>query len=239
MKKISQVFFLAFIVFQKAAIAQKLSPEETVDQYCMDRTVDHVFFAPDDSEIYKSIIRGLIQMTEAQGKIRMAAFRLTDKDICQDLIAAHARGVSVEAVFDPGAVTTAFYSGVFLLCKAGIPVYQYIPVGLTPASSRSLLPGGRASYLSIMHQKTMIFENTCKGKNFVVFGSLNFTTAGFYGNEEAVQVRNKPELITAFLDHFELLKKRSYVVSLPKVVEQSTLRMPFVFLRMIQRFAKK
>jgi phosphatidylserine/phosphatidylglycerophosphate/cardiolipin synthase-like enzyme len=196
----------------------KLTPEETIQQYCMpdDGVIDLVLFAPDEGRIYKSILRGLIQATAPEGTIKVAAFRFTEKEIAADLIEAHNRGVSVEIVFDPGAVTATFYSLAFTLSEAGIAVFQYQPVGLTPVSQRNGEDGEvvqRIAYPTIMHQKTMIFKNTCGGKNIVAFGSLNFTTAGCYGNEEAVQVRNKPEVINAFAAHFEKLKKRSYLIT--------------------------
>lgn len=196
----------------------KVTPEETIQHYCMpeDGIIDIVLFAPDEGRVYKNILRGLIQGTESEGSIKVAAFRFTEKEIAADLIEAHNRGVSVEIVFDPGAVTSTFYSLAFTLSEAGIAVFQYQPVGLTPMSQRDGQDSDivqRIAYPTIMHQKTMVFKNTCGGKNIVAFGSLNFTTAGCYGNEEAVQVRNKPEVVNAFAAHFEKLKKRSYLIT--------------------------
>lgn|GEM_PF-3426080 len=206
---------------QGAAVAKKPSADsaasiqEALQRYCNSREIDLIFFAPDQGRVYKTLIRGLIQTTSPQGSIQIAAFRFTDKDLKNDLIEAHGRGVSVEIVFDPGAMTSAYYSLALSLCEAGVAVYQYIPVGLIAPSQRSeeFLDTQRISYQAIMHHKTMLFRDTCGGgKDIVVFGSLNFTTAGFYGNEELVQVRNKPELVTAIANHFEKLKSRSYSV---------------------------
>lgn len=239
MKKSIFLLPLVFVSIVCGNAEQKLNPQEIVCKYCVESTVDHIFFAPEDGAIYKGLIRGLIQMAGPESKIYVAAFRFTDKDICNDLIIAHQRGVAIEAVFDPGAVTAAFYSGVFSLCEAGIPVYQYIPVSLKPAALRTRT-FSKGAYPTIMHQKTVIFENTFGRRNFVVFGSLNFTTAGFYGNEEAVQVRNSPQVIAAFLEHFELLKKRSYIVSLAKTAEQPTLTgIPYIILNVFRRITKK
>ncbi len=202
------------------------TPEEIVQKYCATSDIDLIFFAPDSGKIYKQIIQGLIRATDVTGSIKVAAFRFTEKDVTQDLIDAHKRGVPIEMVFDHGAVIATMASSVFTFCQAGIPVYQHIPVNLIPPSARSqehmqeeegLV---RGSYPTIMHQKTMIFTNTCGGKNIVVFGSLNFTTAGFYGNEEAAQVRNKPELVRAFSEHFEKLKIRCCSLDLHKAMTQ-------------------
>ncbi len=194
----------------------KPTPEETVQQYCMPANgdIDVVLFAPDDGRTYKNILRGLIRATAPEGMIKVAAFRFTEKDLAADLIDAHHRGVSIEIVFDPGAVTSTFYSLAFTLSDAGIAVFQYQPVGLTPVSQRNGEEYEmRIAYPTIMHQKTMIFFNTLGGQNIVAYGSFNFTTAACYGNEEAVQVRNKPEVVTAFANHFEKLKKRSYLIT--------------------------
>ena len=205
----------------------KPTPQETMQQYCMpgDGIIDVVLFAPDEGRIYKNILRGLIQGTASEGSIKVAAFRFTEKEIAADLMEAHNRGVSVEIVFDPGAVTSTFYSLAFTLSEAGISVYQYQPVGLTPVSQRNGEEYEmRIAYPTIMHQKTMVFKNTCGGKNIVAFGSLNFTTAGCYGNEEAVQVRNKPEIVQAFAEHFEKLKKRSYLITPYRVLDMVSMR---------------
>lgn len=213
----------------------KPTPEETVQHYCMpdDGVIDVVLFAPDEGRIYKNILRGLIRATASEGSIKVAAFRFTEKEIAADLIDAHNRGVSVEIVFDPGAVTSTFYSLAFTLSEAGIAVFQYQPIGLTPMFQRDGQEGDvvqRIAYPTIMHQKTMIFFNTLGGKNIVAYGSFNFTTAACYGNEEAVQVRNKPEVVDAFAVHFEKLKKRSYLIT-PYRLSQ------FVSVRNLKRMA--
>ncbi len=221
-------------------IIPKPTPEETIQYYCTpkDDIIDIVLFAPDEGRIYKNILRGLIQATSSKGSIKVAAFRFTEKEIAADLMEAHNRGVSVEIVFDPGAVTSTFYSLAFTLSEAGIAVFQYQPVGLTPVSQRNGEEYEmRIAYPTIMHQKTMIFKNTCGGKNIVAFGSLNFTTAGCYGNEEAVQVRNKPEIVDAFAAHFEKLKKRSYLITPYRLSYMVSMRhIKQIALQMMRRF---
>lgn len=236
MKK-SLLILLCCVVLLQAKKEDKITihkptPKETIQQHCMpnDGVIDVVLFAPDEGRAYKNILRGLIQATSSEGSISVAAFRFTEKEIAADLIEAHNRGVLVEIVFDPGAVTSTFYSLAFALSEAGIAVFQYQPVGLTPVSQRNGDNGDnsevvqRITYPTIMHQKTMIFKNTCGGKNIVAFGSLNFTTAGCYGNEEAVQVRNKPEVVDAFATHFEKLKKRSYLITPYRVFDMVSMR---------------
>ena len=194
-----------------------------LEEYCGVPNIDIILFAPDNGRLYKMLIRGLIQTTSSDGSIQVAAFRFTDKEVKSDLIDAHNRGVKVEIVFDPGAMTSTFYSLAFSLCESGIAVYQYIPVGLIPLSQR-INELQRISYQAIMHHKTMLFKKTFGGKDIVVFGSLNFTTAGFYGNEELVQVRNKSEIVAAISEHFEKLKTRSYKVETYRLIKPEILR---------------
>jgi phosphatidylserine/phosphatidylglycerophosphate/cardiolipin synthase-like enzyme len=218
----------------------KVTPEETVQHYCMASTgeTDVVLFAPDEGRIYKNILRGLIRATAAGGSIQVAAFRFTEKELAHDLLEAHERGVTVEVVFDPGAVTAAFYSSAFTFSEAGIAVFQYQPKGLLPLSQRNGEEGEvgqRIAYPTIMHQKTMIFRNTLGGRDFVAFGSFNFTTAACYGNEEAMQVRSKPEIVNAFATHFEKLKHRSYLITPYRVSQVSVVRnLKYMALRVVR-----
>ena len=226
----------ALLHAKKETTDTKEQVRAVVEQYCGVPDIDIIWFAPDNGRLYKMLIRGLIQTTSNDGSIQVAAFRFTDKDVKNDLIDAYNRGVKVEIVFDPGAMTSTFYSLAFSLCEAGISVYQYIPVRLIPLSQRTE-EVQRISYQAIMHHKTMLFKKTFGGKDIVVFGSLNFTTAGFYGNEELVQVRNKPEVVTAIADHFEKLKTRSYKVETYRLPRRGVLHR---FSEMIPRtFTKK
>jgi len=207
----------------------KITPEETVQQYCMPESgeTDVVLFAPDEGRIYKNILRGLIRATAPEGIIQVAAFRFTEKDLANDLLEAHERGVTIEVVFDPGAVTAAFYSSAFSFSEAGIAVFLYQPKGLLPVSQRNGEEGEvvqRISYPTIMHQKTMIVRNTLGGRDFVAYGSFNFTTAACYGNEEAMQVRSKPEIVEAFSGHFEKLKQRSYRITPYRISQLGVVR---------------
>lgn len=196
----------------------KATPLEIVDYYCRTPQINLFLFAPDSGRIYKMILLGLMQTTSSSGSIQVAAYRFTDKDIMNGLVEAHKRGVSIEVIFDPGAMTNTYYSLALPLCDAGVPVRQYQTTGLLGVSER-------VKYQSILHQKTMIFRKTLsdqnnEGKDVVASGSLNFTTAGFYGNEEAVFVLDAPQAVGAFSDHFEKLRQRSYSVEPYRMTRQ-------------------
>ena len=188
----------------------ELTPVQAVEQYIQhDKEIDLLFFAPDEGRIYKNILLGLIE--QEKKSIKAALFRLTDKKVMQALIDAHTRGISVEVVFDSGAVTTAYYSLALQLRDAGIRVYQYQAIDLFSrrrAKKTRKVEKEKAKYQTLMHQKTFIFEDTL-GRKIVAFGSLNPTTAGFHGNEEAIQIRSKTEIVEGFERQFERVKKRS------------------------------
>ncbi len=190
--------------------SEELTPVKVAEQYIQgDKEIDLLFFAPDEGRIYKNILLGLIE--QEKKSIKAALFRLTDKKVMQALIDAHTRGVSVEVIFDPGAVTTAYYSLALQLRDAGIQVYHYQAIDLfTRRKSKKTrkVEKEKTKYQTLMHQKTFIFEDTF-GRKIVAFGSLNPTTAGFHGNEEAIQIRNKSEIVEGFEKQFERVKKRS------------------------------
>jgi phosphatidylserine/phosphatidylglycerophosphate/cardiolipin synthase-like enzyme len=87
------------------------------------------------------------------------------------------------------------------LYQAGIEVFCYQATGLLPPFPRT--------FPSIMHHKFLVFEDV-QGLALVACGSLNYTNAGFNGNQEQMQIRTNHA--GAFLNHFGVLKERSYKV---------------------------
>ncbi len=188
------VFFLyaayAFCAHQNSIHAAILKKER----------VDSVYFMPDQTDFYKELLLWLFLNTN--GSIKAALYRLTDRDVAQALVAAHERGVPVEVVFDPTAITTR-YSLASHLYKAGISLYCYQPTGLRPPFPKS--------FPSIMHHKTFVFEDVLGCPSIIAWGSLNPTNAGFNGNEEVTHITDQHA--KAFTDQFALLKSRSAHVS--------------------------
>lgn len=207
--KILAPFFFAFVVIAKEPPLDPAScitfAKETLKK---NSPIDALFFTPDEAKTIKQLLIGLIE--SEQKSIKMALFRLTDKDITQALIRAKERGISVEVVVDSGALSIAYYSKVHQLAGVYIPVYVY----------QSMTLREDASYKSIMHQKTFLFEDALGCGPVVVFGSLNPTHAAFNGNEESVQIRDNPIIIQRFKDHFEKLKKRSHCYSITDAKKQ-------------------
>lgn len=115
-----------------------------------------VLFSPQDRPI-STAVRPLLQ--GAEKRIDIAVFFLTNKHITADLIEAKERGVEVRVVLDATAATNG-YTKHELLRAAGIPV-------------KVEDWGGK------MHMKSAAIDG-----RHVVTGSMNWTSAGEFSNDE-------------------------------------------------------
>ncbi len=116
----------------------------------------HVLFSPQDRPISDHVRRIL---RGAKKRIDVGVFFLTHKGITADLIAAHRRGVKVRVIIDATAAKNG-YTKHELLRAASIPV-------------KIETWGGK------MHMKSAAVDGRT-----VITGSMNFTTAGEFGNDE-------------------------------------------------------
>lgn len=118
---------------------------------------------------------------EAKHSIKLAAYSFTSKPIAEALIAAHKRGIKVEAVLDKSNLTGKYSSATFLH-NMGVP---------TRINSE----------YSIMHNKFMIIDGTN-----VQLGSFNYSKAAEERNAENVlYIRNNPRLAKAYSDNWQKL----------------------------------
>lgn len=143
-------------------------------------------FVPDDP--VKDILLGLID--SEQIFIYGALFRLSDKDIAQKLIEAHARGVKVRLVVD----CTAFgdkYGKLNQLTRVGITIYTFNHPNST------------------MHNKFLLFGKTIYGKQLLWTGSANTTFSGVKRNEENVIIIENKDMYAAYMKKFNMLQKCS------------------------------
>ncbi|MBK6809785.1 MAG: DUF1669 domain-containing protein [Sandaracinaceae bacterium] len=115
-----------------------------------------VHFSPQDRPITRRV-RRLIR--DARERIDVAVFYLTHKGIAQDLIAAHLRGVRVRVLLDATSASNG-YTKHELLRAVGIPVIVE-------------RWGGK------MHMKSAAIDG-----EWVITGSMNWTSAGEGGNDE-------------------------------------------------------
>ena len=166
--------------------------------------IDKVFFAPRDAETIEAVLVGLIQST--QTSISGALFRLSNKRIIQELIAAHKRGVIIDVILDPSALSAS--QEISKLSHAGIP--------LSLCTLR---------YGILMHHKFLIFKDTlaCPENNLtpipavVATGSLNLTEHGF-SNRENINFRDNVQIVNAFIQENTALKAETdrYVLTRKK-----------------------
>jgi len=120
-------------------------------------------------------------ITEAKKSIHLAGYGFTSKPIAQALIAAHERGVEVEAVLDKSN-TSARYTEAGELAAAGVPVRI-------------------DSRYAIMHDKYLIID----GKT-VETGSFNLTSAAEKSNAENVIVlRDYPQVAASYEENWKKL----------------------------------
>lgn len=157
-------------------------------------SIDKVLFAPADASTIESVLIGLIRSTCTA--ITGALFRLSNKKIIEELIAAHNRGVVIDIILDPEAMSAS--KEISKLSHAGIPLALY----------------NQKKYGTYMHHKFLIFHNTlaCAENNYipvpavVAYGSLNLTQQGFNGNRENINFRNKCDIVNAFIHEITQLK---------------------------------
>lgn len=186
------------------AIKEKINPYEL--SFCKEQAqkklltpgkkVKKIFFVPDED--VKILLLGLIHMSKAKTKIRIAVYQLTDKDIVDALIAAHKRGVSLEIIVDQSCLYNR-YEKISALRRLNIPIHVY---------------GGK--YYSIMHNKFFIFENTLNNKSIVFTGSANATLGGTTRNEENVWIIENKKIIDQYTKKFDTLKQKISLMPFPK-----------------------
>lgn len=144
-------------------------------------------FAPND-DILAEISKTLSQ---AQKKIEIAAFCLTDARVASQLIDAHKRGVDVCVIMDAGNMKNN-YSKAQKLIDNGITVLRYDP---------SLRPNyKKGNYERIMHLKWIIADDV------LVTGSANLTRSAVT-NVESIVVISCPQEVADHRRAFQDLKQ--------------------------------
>ncbi len=134
-----------------------------------------VLFSPQDRPITRRVRRLL---RDAERRIDIAVFFLTHKGITGDLIAAHRRGVEVRVLLDATSATNG-YSKHELLRAVGVPVVVE-------------RWGGK------MHMKSAAIDG-----EWVITGSMNWTSAGEGGNDENTILLHDRRLAAQYHEFFE------------------------------------
>jgi len=177
-----------FSASQNTAEYQKMAQAKLVDEY---GKVQQPLFSPDDG--IREVLLGLIA-SETQ-RIIIAAYMITDRQIVQELIKAHERGVVIEIIVCRSGAQDS-WSKIDQLIAAGIPVYAY------PA----------AVIKSLMHNKFIIFFSvTLSGaqRTILATGSYNMTNAASDANQENFLFLEQRAIVKKYQQRFEHLKKRA------------------------------
>ncbi len=120
----------------------------------------------------------------AQRSIYLQAYSFTSAPIAKALLAAHKRGVKVEAILDKSN-RTAKYSAADFLQHAGIPTY---------------IDAAHA----IAHNKVMIID-----EELVITGSFNFTKAAEVNNAENLLLLRDRDLAARYLENYRRHREHS------------------------------
>lgn len=138
-----------------------------------------------------SIIIDIIK--NAQNNITIAIYSLTEKNIAQELIAAHKRGVTI-CIFADGGKIQEKSSKIPHLVKNGVPVFWY---------DCSLRAGYQKNNWidPLMHHKCMVVDD------LAVTGSANFTNAAQEYNMENIVILRHDPAVEAYRQEFARLKK--------------------------------
>ncbi len=135
------------------------------------------WFSPQDHSIRYGV-KSLI--ARAEKRINVAVFFLTEKYLTADLIAAHQRGVDVRVIIDATSAKNE-YSKHEVLREAGIPV-------------KIENWGGK------MHMKSASIDN-----EFLVLGSMNWTSAGQNSNDENTLLVGSKKWTSHFDTYYDYL----------------------------------
>jgi len=137
-----------------------------------------LYFTPSGAP--QKIVRDLIR--QANESIQIAMFYFTDDLIMAELAAAHARGVTIEAVWD--------FRGWERFEDSEIDDALRLGIGVVDA-----LPG-------LVHHKFAVID-----RKIVITGSANWSDSGFFENDENLFVIESPQLAQKYSEHFERLKR--------------------------------
>lgn len=121
---------------------------------------------------------------QAKTEILVQAYSFTSAPIAKALVAAHKRGVKIQAILDKSQRSEKYTSATFLT-NAGIPTFI-------------------DTKHAIAHNKIMIID-----RETVITGSFNFTKAAEEKNAENLLIISSKELSKLYLDNWQKHKEHS------------------------------
>jgi phosphatidylserine/phosphatidylglycerophosphate/cardiolipin synthase-like enzyme len=171
MKRLVLLTLSLLLTLQPASFAQPMKSTGTVEAY----------FSPRGGAT-EAVVR---EIDTAKKEILVQAYSFTSAPIAKALMAAHRRGVRVEAVLDKSQRKERYTSATFLL-NAGIPVY---------------IDAAHA----IAHNKVMVIDGQT-----LITGSFNFTKAAEEKNAENLLImKGNKTLVEMYIKNFNEHKSHS------------------------------
>lgn len=168
-----------FTTFLFVVLLLPFQPGNATD-LTLNNTPAQIYFSPNGG-CTKAIVN---EITNAKSEIYIQAYSFTSAPIAKALVAAHKRGIKIEAILDKSNVTGNYSSATFLK-NAGIPVFI-------------------DSQHAIAHNKIIIID-----KEIVITGSFNFTRAAEEKNAENLLILKSQELTAHYLSNLEKHKNHS------------------------------
>ncbi len=161
----------------------------------------HVYFSPDDH-----IAKKFVSYVEQEKKsIKIAAFLMTHKEIINALRIAVARGIKIDIILDPKALSMGPAHWVDSFLNVGIKLYLFNTQS-AKVVKRTMQKNDKAFYAPLQHNKFSIFERNFENKKLLWTGSFNFTHSADIHNQENVVVFDDPEIVQKFEAQFHLIK---------------------------------
>ncbi len=146
----------------------------------------------------KGVLKQLI--SNEQECIKFAMYAFTDQEIADKLIAAHGRGVRIEAIVDSLAANNP--NGIVNILRAhDIPVKER----------------EKLAFCSAMHLKCWMFKSTKLDNRLnygpcVLTGSCNCTYNGAYRNDEMMVLLRGKKFLNECNENFKYLKSQSIYI---------------------------
>lgn len=157
-----------------------LSTTGTAHDLILNNTPTQVYFSPDGGAT-EAIIR---EIDRAKTDIIVQAYSFTSAPIAKALLAAHKRGVMVQAILDKSQRKEKYTSATFL-ANSGIPTFI-------------------DAQHAIAHNKIIVIDFTT-----VVTGSFNFTKAAEEKNAENLLIIRSKELAKSYVENWQRHKQHS------------------------------
>lgn len=196
-KKYSIIFIILFVFVAIKSISSFFADSVDLHKILVnDNCVNQVLFTPKNN-----ITDVIVELIKSEKKsIKIASFLLSEKKIINALIYAKKENkLKIELVIDQISISKS-QDRINLLKENGIEIFIF------DGKKKKYV---RSKIIPIMHHKFLIFEQNFENKSVVCTGSFNLTYTAQKFNKENMFFTENKEIINAFNNQFEDLKKES------------------------------